>query len=137
MYSLYSIDFMLQNESYKTVKAKQKSLTHFHLAQGGRNFEEVHDISSLKLANLLCTMENLESLQLSSLLSTYDQGQGNLPCTTKDFLNTKVCEGNKSRNRTLLSILAGTYESNFSLEKCFRQLVLMKLKVIPFFQKIA
>lgn len=58
----------------KPKKAKQKSLTHFHLAQGGRNFEEVHDISSLKLANLLSTMENLESLQLSSLLSTYDQG---------------------------------------------------------------
>ena len=58
----------------KPKKAKQKSLIHFHLAQGGRNFEEVHDISSLKLANLLSTMENLESLQLSSLLSTYDQG---------------------------------------------------------------
>ena len=58
----------------KPKQAKQKSLTHFHLAQGGRNFEEVHDISSLKLANLLSTMENLESLQLSSLLSTYDQG---------------------------------------------------------------
>ena len=68
----------------KPKKAKQKSLTHFHLAQGGRNFEEVHDISSLKLANLLSTMENLESLQLSSLLSTYDQGQGRL---------TVYCEG--------------------------------------------
>ena len=55
------------------MKAKQKSLTYFGLFQAGRNYEEVHNISSLNLANLLSTMPNLESLQLSSLLSTYDQ----------------------------------------------------------------
>jgi hypothetical protein len=52
--------------------AKQKCLKSFGLFQAGRNYEEVQNIASFNLANLLQTMPHLESLRLSSMLSTYD-----------------------------------------------------------------
>ena len=71
------------------------------MSQAGRNYEEVHDISSLKLANLLATMENLESLKLSSLLATYDQGRDKFSNMFDFRFRPKTGSGRCLENRKL------------------------------------
>ena len=77
-------------------------------------------------------MENLESLQLSSLLSTYDQGQGKLTVHYEGFFDLLkyVRETSHVTERYFLSMGA-----MICAEKDLRKLVLMKLKVIHFFPK--
>ena len=77
-------------------------------------------------------MENLESLQLSSLLSTYDQGQGKLTVHYEGFFDLLkyVRETSHVTERYFLSMGA-----MICAEKYLRKLVLMKLKVIHFFPK--
>ena len=68
-------------------------------------------------------MKNLESLQLSSLLSTYDQGHGKLTVQNEGFFwLTKVCEETSHvTERYFLSWqVPMSLDPIFSLEKCLR-----------------